>query len=69
MMENNISIRIYMKNGKVEAVVPQWGWYGQVDVEVVTALPKACKDKTCHEDGPHRHETISTAVISAESRE
>jgi len=76
-MGNNISIRIYMNHApdrwlhqvlKIEAV-SHCDSARQIDVEVITALPKACADKNCHEDGPHLHETISTAVIRAESRE
>jgi len=78
-MENNISIRIYVKDGKVETVVPESPWEGQIGVQVIYHTdyplssdklePKVCKVEECPE-GPelHRHDRFSTAVIRAESR-
>jgi hypothetical protein len=78
-MENNISIRIYVKDGKVETVVPESPWEGQIGVQVIYHTdyplssdklePKVCKVEGCPE-GPklHRHDRFSTAVIRAESR-
>ena len=79
-MENNISLRIYVKDGKVEQLVPEFPWEGQVDAQVIyhTDFPlesesradMVCKEDKCPE-GPdvHRHDYFSTAVIRAESRE
>jgi len=83
-MENNISLRIYIKDGKLEQLVPEFPWEGQVDVQVIVHdeyLEEAdsCKDKDCPEapdPNAHRqelhyhcHDYFSTAVIRAESRE
>jgi len=73
-MENNISIRIYVKDGKLEHIVPEFPWEGQIDVQVVyQSFPgklSLCKEDKCPE-GPdaHWHDYFSTAVIRAESRE
>ena len=76
-MENNISLRIYVKDGKVEQLVPEFPWEGQVDAQVIyhdvefDALDgEFCSISECPE-GPklHWHDYFSTAVIRAESRE
>jgi len=76
-MENNISIRIYIENGKLEQLVPEFPWEGQIDVQVVyhdvefdKLDGKLCREFACP-DGPelHKHDYFSTAVIRAESRE
>jgi len=74
-MENNISIRIYVKDGRLEHVVPESPWEGQIDVQVIyQTFPGAlshnmCAEESCPE-GPdfHWHDYFSTAVIRAESR-
>ena len=79
-MENNISIRIYVKDGRLEHVVPESPWEGQMDVQVIVHdeyldpkdQPELCKDKDCPEvdaEDYHYHDYFSTAVIRAESRE
>jgi len=76
-MENNVSIRIYIKDGKLEQLVPEFPWEGQIDVQVVyhdvefdKLDGKLCREFACP-DGPelHKHDYFSTAVIRAESRE
>ena len=80
-MENNISIRIYVKDGKLQHLVPEFPWEGQVDVQVIVHdeyLEEAdsCNDKNCPEAPDpnalrqelHYHDYFSTAVIRAESR-
>ena len=78
-MENNISIRIYVKDGRLEHVVPEFPWEGQIDVQVIVHdeyldpkdQPELCKDKDCPEvdaEDYHYHDYFSTAVIRAESR-
>ena len=76
-METNISIRIYIENGKLEQLVPEFPWEGQIDVQVVyhdvefdKLDGKLCREFACP-DGPelHKHDYFSTAVIRAESRE
>ena len=75
-MENNISVRIYMENGKLDQIVPEFPWEGQIDVQVVyhdvefdELDGEFCRLSECPE-GPklHRHDYFSTAVIRAESR-
>tara|TARA_Y100000310_G_C19948079_1_gene475596 strand:+ start:14 stop:259 length:246 start_codon:yes stop_codon:yes gene_type:complete len=81
-MENNISIRIYIQDGKLEQLVPEFPWEGQIDVQVIVHdeyLDPAgsCEDKDCPEAPDpnalrqvlHYHDYFSTAVIRAESRE
>jgi len=75
-MENNVSIRIYIQDGKLEHIVPEFPWEGQIDVQVVyhdvefdKLDGKFCSTSECPE-GPklHWHDRFSTAVIRAESR-
>ena len=75
-MENNISIRIYIQDGKLEQLVPESPWEGQIDVQVVyhdvefdKLDGELCSISECPE-GPelHRHDYYSTAVIRAENR-
>ena len=73
---DTISLRIYVKDGKLDQVVPEHPWEGQVDVQVVyhTDFPlesdsrsdKVCKEDKCPE-GPdvHRHDWMSVAVFRA----
>ena len=84
-MENNISIRIYIQDGKLEQLVPEFPWEGQIDVQVIVHdeyldpvdVDGICKDKDCPEAPDpnalrqvlHYHDYFSTAVIRAESRE
>jgi hypothetical protein len=88
-MENNISIRIYVQrtpNGHwaqqgvwdydIEGVMPQLGWEGQIDTEIVmfdeswSLDDNVCEDPDCYAGTrPHQHLYNSTAVIRAESRE
>jgi hypothetical protein len=54
-MENYISIRIYIKDGKLEQVVPERPWEGQVDAQVIyhdeylEMDDYICKDEDCPE--------------------
>ena len=82
-MENNISIRIYIQDGKLEQLVPEFPWEGQIDVQVIVRDEYLeiddyiCRDKDCPEAPDpnalrqvlHYHDYFSTAVIRAESRE
>jgi len=82
VMENNISIRIYIQDGKLKQLVPEFPWEGQIDVQVVyhdvefdELDGEFCSISECPEGpadgGPklHYHDYFSTAVIRAESRE
>ena len=67
----------------IEAVLTEFGWEGQIDTEIVIfdnswSLPSfsdnpdnVCEDYRCYgpDTRPHKHLTMSTAVIRAESRE
>ena len=77
---DSISLRIYVKDGKVETVVPEFPWEGQVDVQVVYHTDyvnfisdrnskKVCKEEECPE-GPelHRHDWMSVGVFRAERK-
>ena len=77
---DRISLRIYVKDGKVETVVPEFPWEGQVDVQVVYHTDyvnfisdrnskKVCKEEECPE-GPelHRHDWMSVGVFRAERK-
>ena len=76
---DRISLRIYVKDGKVETVVPEFPWEGQVDVQVVyrtdyvtasdSHSKKVCKEEECPE-GPelHRHDWMSVGVFRAERK-
>ena len=82
-MENNVSIRIYIKDGKLEQLVPEFPWEGQIDVQVIVhdeyldpkEVDGICEDKDCPEAPDpnalrqelHYHDYFSTAVIRAES--
>ena len=76
---DSISLRIYVKDGKVNTVVPEFPWEGQVDVQVVyrtdyvtasdSYSKKVCKEEECPE-GPelHRHDWMSIGVFRAERK-
>ena len=77
---DSISLRIYVKDGKVETVVPEFPWEGQVDVQVIYRTDyvnfisdrnskKVCKEEECPE-GPelHRHDWMSVGVFRAERK-
>ena len=77
---DSISLRIYVKDGKVETVVPEFPWEGQVDVQVVYHTDyvnfisdrnskKVCKEEECPE-GPelHRQDWMSVGVFRAERK-
>jgi len=77
---DSISLRIYVKDGKVETVVPESPWEGQVDVQVIYRTDyvnfisdrnskKVCKEEECPE-GPelHRHDWMSVGVFRAERK-
>jgi hypothetical protein len=75
-MENNIAVRIYIEDGKLDAVVPERPWEGQIDTEVIFYDQEyeeldgdLCKIEDCGA-GPrlHRHDHMSTAVIRAANR-
>jgi hypothetical protein len=76
-MENNISIRIYINDGKLDQLVPEFPWEGQIDVQVVyhdvefdELDGEFCRLSECPEGHKlHRHDYFSTAVIRAERRE
>jgi len=71
-----ISLRIYIKDGRLDQVVPEHPWEGQVSLQVVygTDFPlpsdkqssKVCKDDKCPE-GPevHWHDWMDVAVFRA----
>jgi hypothetical protein len=79
-MDNNISLRIYIRDGKLEHIVPEFPWEGQVNVEAITydehldpaSNSSVCQDRDCPEvlehplNDLHYHEYSSTAVIRAE---
>jgi hypothetical protein len=74
-MENNISVRIYIKDGKLKHIVPEFPWEGQINAQVIyhdIEFDKLdgdfCREFACPE-GPelHKHEGFGTAVIRAES--
>ena len=76
-METNIAVRIYIKDGRLDAVVPEWPWQGQIDTEAIFYDQEydeldgnLCQIQDCGA-GPrlHRHDRMSTAVIRAENRE
>ena len=76
-MENNIGIRIYVRNGSIEHVVPESPWEGQMDIQIIIEDDKDSEDIQCQDDpvnpcpegpDPHRHKWWSTAVIRAEVR-
>ena len=73
-MENNISLRIYIKDGRLEQLVPEFPWEGQVDFQVIyQSFPgklSLCEKDECPEaPDAHWHDYFSTAVIRAESVE
>ena len=72
---DSISLRIYVKDGKVETVVPEFPWEGQVDVQVIyQTFPGALSHNMCAEEswpeGPdfHWHDWMSVGVFRAERK-
>ena len=70
---DSISLRIYVKDGKLDQVGPESPWEGQVDVQVVyhdvefdVLDGEFCSEDECPE-GPehHRHDWMSVAVFRA----
>ena len=66
----DISLRIYIKDGKLDAVVPEHPWEGQVSLQVVyQSFPgklSLCQEHKCPE-GPdaHWHDWMDVAVFRA----
>jgi len=74
-MDNNISVRIYIQDGTLKHIVPEFPWEGQISAQVVyhdIEFDKLdgsfCREFACPE-GPelHKHDWFTTAVIRAES--
>ena len=70
---DTISLRIYIQDGKLDQVVPEHPWEGQVNLQVVyhdvefdKLDGKFCKEFACP-DGPelHWHDWMSVAVFRA----
>ena len=65
-----ISLRIYIKDGRLDQVVPEHPWEGQVRLQVVyQSFPgklSLCKEDKCPE-GPdaHWHDWMDVAVFRA----
>jgi hypothetical protein len=65
-----ISLRIYIKDGKLDQVVPEHPWEGQVSLQVVyQSFPgklSLCQEHKCPE-GPdaHWHDWMDVAVFRA----
>ena len=69
----DISLRIYIKDGKLDTVVPEYPWEGQVRLQIVyhdQEFDKLdggfCKEFACPE-GPelHSHDWMDVAVFRA----
>ena len=69
-----ISLRIYIKDGQLDQVVPERPWEGQVSLQIVShdvefdkLDGKFCKEFGCPE-GPelHRHDWLDVAVFRAD---
>ena len=70
---DTISLRIYIQDGKLDQVVPEHPWEGQVNLQVVyhdvefdKLDGKFCSEGECP-DGPelHWHDWMSVAVFRA----
>ena len=71
---DTIGLGIYMNDGKLDQVVPEHPWEGQVNIQVVyqTEFPldsdkkasKLCKDEECPEAPEvHRHDWMAVGVF------
>ena len=71
---DSISLRIYVKDGKVNTVIPEFPWEGQVNVQIIYhfnqenlyPLKKVCKEEECPEGPePHWHDWASVGIFRA----